>query len=868
MIKGETERNDKGIISKFHRGIVYEQQQDFSNSIFKNVYKRAYDLVQKNVQIQLEDTYENEYRSTPNNLIAFVGRRGTGKSSAMLSFMQALQNNVNGENEYTIYDRPVNGRPVRFISIDEIDTSLLEKGEDIFEVILAKMLKVFLEDIDQQSDERLDYEKNKMYNSFAEIYKKHLNIKKINGKHYSSEAAMSDLLDLSRSVDIKNEFQKLIQKFIDIKTDKRFFGKHKAEETFLVIAIDDIDMNIDLGFEILEKIQRYLSVDHLLIFLTINREQMQKCCERHFVKMYQIPLGKLYSSEFSSAKELKEHVKNISEQYMEKALPSYSRIYMPSLKKKDYDRKYLTRIRMETADGKNDDYSIKQAAFMLAARKTMVRYDIKGIKKHFMEPETLREVSDYWIFRESMKDLNEESDNFLEDLDMNYRRNMDDLLFRYAEEKLSESDSEIFIRLSEIDLNRRGEEVLFSLRRSVFENTYSVSEDTQKIWDEFEGGYKKFGYSYGELMHCLYSFRQVMLFGDKLADAILAMYSLNMTKIFYRYKKNADPEKKENNYKMLKHVFGYSAAGSWGLDILPKVYKDKTGNKLYAGACKNISLMGKQLEISEETENLIRKDRVIRNGQPDEIKIAEAAESMKWQFILMLFVTFKENAEYKNNISNSKAGQIGEENLSNPKPQAAIKFNKGKVDYGILDFVNNIFCFEERLFEFIKMLYQVLNLYNGVHTEERDNSIEKVCNKLLEDKDGFYHKLHTWHQDNGGMVIPLYATDLYYNLLKRVIREQKMLHMIISRDEIFDFFYELLEKIENALKENDECYVEGIKFAEVFEKCPIISEIRNAKNQEDKKKDIFNNFIYELINENYVDDKFDPIKEVLNKIKN
>ena len=228
----------------------------------------------------------------------------------------------------TIYDNSRNPKPVQFIGIDWIDASLLEKGEDIFEVILAKMLKVFLEDIESESNERLSYEKRTLYNSFADIYKKQLNIKKQNDNYYSAETAISSLRDLSRSVDIKDEFQKLVYNFINIKSENSRFERDDLKETFLVVAIDDIDMNIDSGFEILEKIQRYLSVDRFLILLAVNHEQMQMCCQKHFVELHQIPLGHLSANEYSSAEKLRSHVKDIAEQYMEKALPFYTRIYL------------------------------------------------------------------------------------------------------------------------------------------------------------------------------------------------------------------------------------------------------------------------------------------------------------------------------------------------------------------------------------------------------------------------------------------------------------------------------------------------------------------------------------------------------------
>ena len=172
-----------------------------------------------------------------------------------------------------------------------------------------------------------------------------------------------------------------------------------------------------------------------------------------------------------------------------------------------------------------------------------------------------------------MVDLVEKDENdstsqiFLENLDLNFRRSMDDLLFRYAEEKLSEFESDIFIRLSETNLQRRGRDVIFALIREVSAKKDLLSDDAASDWNFYLEKYKEFGYSYGELLHCLHRFGQTGMLDKRLIHAILAMYSLTMTKIFYRYKIN-ESDKAGNNYKMLKQVLENSVVGSWGLDIL------------------------------------------------------------------------------------------------------------------------------------------------------------------------------------------------------------------------------------------------------------------------------------------------------------
>lgn len=853
----ETERKDVSVISRFQRGIVHETRQEFSKSVFNKVYKRAYALVEKDVQIQLQGSQEIDHKSTPNNIITFVGRRGTGKSSAMQSFMRALADNdkelEKGVDEYTIYDNSRTPKPVHFIDIDWIDASLLEKGEDIFEVILAKMLKVFLNDIESESNERLSYEKRTLYNSFADIYKKQLNIKNRNENYYSAETAISNLRDLSRSSDIKNEFQKLVHNFINIKSDGNKFRRDEQGETFLVVAIDDIDMNIESGFEILEKIQRYLSVDRLIILLAVNHEQMQMCCQKHFVELHQIPLGHLSAHEFSGAGKLKEHVKDISEQYMEKALPFYTRIYLPSLKKMDYDRNHLTQIEVEMKNGEKKTCSIKQAAFILAARKTMVRYDRNGIKRHFMEPETLRELSDYWLFRETMKDLDENKSDFLENLDLNFRRCMDDLLFRYAEEKLSGSESDIFISLSEVNLQRRGRDVIFSLTREVAKNRGLLSDEAAKEWDAYLQRYKDFGYSYGELLHCLYCWGQVGIFDRRLTHAILAMYSLTLTKIFYRYKLQESDEN-ANNYKMLKQVLGNSAAGSWGISAFPKVHnvQDESDKLVYGGARKKVCMNQKRLLISNEDEDLIRSIEIAKETEiSKENEISEAIinqivmlfENMHWQFILMQFLSSGENVSYVIEKSNDMVEREIPGDLAKTQREACLCFKEGIADYGVMDFVNNIFFFSESLHAFIKMLCHALGI------ETRTDIIEKIYEKLVKRENGFYNELSKWHKNYGSMVIPLYDTDLYYNLIKRIAREFQN-NEAIEKKELYNCFAKLLSEIGDKLKENDEYYEENEKFVDIFNECPVIKKIKTVTND---KKNIYIEFIWEIINDNYVD---------------
>ena len=117
MDKNVTGKNNENsvIITAGHRGEVHEKRCDFDKSLFHRVYQRSYMIVQEYVDFQLERKTESNYQENVDNIVTFMGRRGTGKSSAMLSFMKGLRDNCNEEcvpEKYTVYNKKDRSRKV------------------------------------------------------------------------------------------------------------------------------------------------------------------------------------------------------------------------------------------------------------------------------------------------------------------------------------------------------------------------------------------------------------------------------------------------------------------------------------------------------------------------------------------------------------------------------------------------------------------------------------------------------------------------------------------------------------------------------------------------------------------------------------
>lgn len=896
----EKEYSEATVISKLYHGEVCEQRNYFEKSLFRRVYKRAYMIIQKQIELQLQGDEEFGIQETNDNIIIFMGRRGTGKSSAMSSFMQSLLDNCNEKNEESEYivRLPKSNKKVRFLGIDSIDASLLEAKEDIFEAILAKMFNEFLKDNENINSESLTYENRELYQMFSSIYRKHLNLKKRNFEDiYSSEAAISDLRDLARSVDIKQEFEKLIEKYIQVKSYCEYgYNERDRYETFLVVSIDDIDMNVESGFEILEKIQRYLKVKRLIILLAVNHEQMRLCCQKHFQSI-------ILNSRETFIEDLNRYVDDIADQYMGKALPPYSRVYLPSFKKMDYDKNHIVKIR----DNKNIEnvYSVKQDIFLEAWRKTKVRYDTEGKKRHFLEPESLRDLNNWKIYRTYMMELGEvNSEDFLKVLDFNHRRAMDDLLFRYADEVLENKESKFFILLSELHIVRRGRDIINEFLHQYYDQCENPSDQMRY----FRADYSKFGYSYGELLRSLYWIGRTYVYDKKLVHAILEMYSLTLTKIFYRYKCECQYEdlKKQNNnrnYKIMKEIINGSVGGSWSKSLIPfleervefseGVNRKEKKQWYFSGCMRQVLKKDSQKNVGFEVSDDVRKILNDIRGKKITVRmykniLVELLENMEWEFILTLFLAngdwiFDKKEKFEENSNNEEDANSNNKESFNKSIKKSDNKNDhmiaggfrskeeddqkeeylyltGKSDYNIMNFINNIFEFDERLRYFVRQLLRMIWKdcdYSNIKNEEK--AIDDTIKKVLSKKTNFYNKMYEWKKLSGGMIVPIYAIDIYYNMFKRLARDRRLIHgNAIEKNELFDSFLILLGDIKDALRKNDDVYdkLESLdpqdKFENIFESCPFVERVKSATEEE---KNIYNNYIESLVftEENIVD---------------
>ncbi|MCB5544086.1 GspE family protein [Anaerostipes hadrus] len=127
-----------------------EEPKKFEESIYSSTYKKTKSLVKKLLD-ESEYIEEEKLRrkigaldkKEINNMIAFVGKRGTGKTTAMFSFLNYL--NTYGNSVYEEPFREIDFGSVKFHCLDFIDGGLLEKEENILHILVANMYRKFME---------------------------------------------------------------------------------------------------------------------------------------------------------------------------------------------------------------------------------------------------------------------------------------------------------------------------------------------------------------------------------------------------------------------------------------------------------------------------------------------------------------------------------------------------------------------------------------------------------------------------------------------------------------------------------------------------------------------------------------------------
>ena len=838
-----------------------ESYDEFSDSLYENVYKQAFSSVDSIIkeyykinngviQKQLDNQLE-----VP-NIITFIGPRGVGKTSAMLSFMLALKKYKGSFEDDSFYHfKDVN---VRFTCLDCIDGSLMEHGEDIYKTILAQIYQKFTDvevsdEIQKEAD--FDFKKRELLSELEELYRSVCDMDIAEKEQFmAGEAYINSLRGFSSSQQVRSDFTRLIKRFTDMMRYKRYKNSDHPDLHYVVIAIDDIDLNIQNSFSMLEKIHRYCTVPNMIVLMSLDIHQILTIVSRHYYDVSPRVDKILVEQEG--------YIRKLAVDYLEKIFPLNYRIYLPK----------LTQNPDIVLRKENDD--IKHAILKKIYLKTGICFDSQGLKKHFYLPSSFRELTAFYLLLESMEEISKvidkseiKNESEIRKISKNYNDLLFDLENRLSVNKLiSRQQIDFFDNLLQQDIFRAKNNVKQFLNNCigiVSDYKNDIVNDNcnhSSICTIIRGDEEDV--SYGELVETIYTLSRYQ-FGKykQLVHCLLAFFSYKFSEQYYT-------NKSQNNTKIrFKGIFGENIVSLWADDLLPRIstiLPDRLEIMEYNlvnfkdGFQKS---MGRILQVNLNSVFFVNMKHTVRSGVTS-ISLKEIVDKIvQIEFMLMFFTNFrlvKRNEEgaiiWEFTVSDDKVrNPKGEEcriYLSSFIPGAGTPL----ADFNILNpILNSMGAYEELKEVEIKLIEEIysylskkknkikiiLDRYKSVNNTDIENkdSFKELLDKELANR-SLVNRYKSWEEKYEGysMPLPLWWFDYSYNILKRLRYKMKkeIPHLVTTESSLCDYTATLYKAIAKLIEDQDGFY--NTKIEEKYKDCPIIDILLNLKKDEENER--------------------------------
>ena len=298
------------------------------DGILQEGYKKAiqafeqYILQSKQVRNQLKNAGRSDsqindilYQSS-HNIIAFSGRRGTGKTSAMISFSEFLKNRGGADQSKKLWDKSF--ADIYTLVLSPIDPTMLENDQNILSVVLSRLLF--------KAEER--WNRNPSFYRDSQILENDKNelLRKadacLNGIQAVKEKGnIKSLAELQRIGD-SAVLKKNLFDFVDT-VNSFCMGKENAnpENNYLVIPIDDTDCQIQKAHEVMEDIRRYLTIPNVLILMATDGDMLRHVFAQHYAEEFKTGMDREFLKPV--------RMEHYAEKYLTKLIPGTHRIYLP-----------------------------------------------------------------------------------------------------------------------------------------------------------------------------------------------------------------------------------------------------------------------------------------------------------------------------------------------------------------------------------------------------------------------------------------------------------------------------------------------------------------------------------------------------------
>lgn len=281
---------------------IVVEKRDYEKSIFASQYAQALRSISGYVgQHDIDDALKP---------VAFSGERGDGKTSCMETVKHIIEYNSE-EQEYL---RKLNlgnliGR--KFHCLDTVDPSFFDRSHNILELVVSRMyLNVVKKKCDNPECQCT------LLKKFEEVKRCIDNIHK-NEKDQWDE--MQELDDIASGMELRSKMSDLAWHYL------RYF-----DSEFLVVSIDDIDLNMAEAYSMCEQIRKYFAIRNCIILISVRMSQLKDAVRQAL--MYGITNNCCCSRDNKADDSTPQReYDEMAEKYIEKLLPASCHIVLPHI---------------------------------------------------------------------------------------------------------------------------------------------------------------------------------------------------------------------------------------------------------------------------------------------------------------------------------------------------------------------------------------------------------------------------------------------------------------------------------------------------------------------------------------------------------
>lgn len=796
------------------------------------------------------------------NIITIVGDRGSGKTTVLEEMCTIFSDFESKKMEWiSRFGMPQReklkeqgNQKFKFLVMDVIDASVLEEKDDLLEMILWHIYNDVKDKIDLSTREGQysisEWERQKFLEVLDEVYRMHQSVKGKTAGNAKGESVVTALESMPNSIKTRKAMHKLLDSYFKI------MFPDKEENAFLIISIDDFDLNIKESYQMLEEICRYLLDVRIVVLITVDNKQMEEVCITHFYEEF----GLIRNGEVEE--DLRKHILRLSNSYLIKLLTLQNRIYLS-------DETFQA---AQIAEKENGEYSlseVKQYLILNIAKKMHIFYDVCGLKKHFCEPDNIRGLISYIEFLDTLHSVEwnvpekEEKEKYLEQqleyYNQNYMRFSQDIVERMASQILQFEQHDIFGEIRKRDLERRVGYVI------QWYKNFLQRRGTSKAIQEMEY------YDFGEFLDCIYDWGRKDYEYKALVHCLLASFTTEMTKEYFNYRYNlVNSKSAEHSKRRLEGYMGDNIPGGslseemgsvfWMEKVRIKKIKANKDNKDIKDNKDNMESEqedeygvvnqenSKYLAIEKEKElRYIQFEYSITNQRPDkkEEHYSRILNTFARDNILpILECIFLCLGNYKRTkggadcipkieiISEQKA-DVKEKRVKDSKINFIIQVQVAKyADFDILGFVKKSMDYQgwranigEQLIEAFKEQAAYISGYKlGMEGDSQK------CDKAIDN----FEKTSLFAENPcNEMALPLYNLDLSYNIFKRFRRNcRREFSMPVEINDVLERISQIYDFIEDELKHEEDQYKEFMRdedkfmYKENFSNDPYVKKFR------------------------------------------